>query len=400
MDSVEAAREKMCAQVAGLGCESVALEAGLNRVLAQPIRATRDQPPFRSAAMDGYALRKSDLENGRPLEVVGVSAAGARYLPKLSAGESVRIFTGAPVPDGADCVLPQEDANIDGERLIGAVPRSNHIRERAIDFSAGTTLIESGRRLDSFTLSLAAAAGHAQAIVAKAPRIALLATGSELVLPGREAGADQIYDSVSFGLCALIEAWGGVPVRHIPEADNVEGICRAAAAALPEADLLITIGGASVGDHDLVKSALARLDLTMMVPRVALKPGKPTWFGRTALGPVLGLPGNPVSALVCAHLFLRPLLEKMLGRNPDLSVRTFPARTAGALAANGSFEHYIRAQIEIDPEGCRIARACEQQDSAVLSALLSANALLKRLPGAQASAAGERVEVIPLHRDG
>jgi len=398
VDIPATAREKMCAAVRQLSCETVSLDAAWARTLAAPVIAMRDQPPFRASAMDGYAVRKQDLTPGVPLKIIGVSAAGCGYVGALSPNTALRIFTGARVPEGADCVVPQEVAAVESGSVRAKLPTADNIRERAVDFSAGARLIEPGTRLDGITLSLAAAAGEPLLSVVKAPRVALLATGSELVMPASEPRGDQIFESVSYGLMGLVSAWGGSPVRLESQADAIDAISHQAQEGLRQSDLLVTIGGASVGDHDLVKAALEPLDLEMIVNRVAIKPGKPTWFARTRFGPVLGLPGNPVAALVCAYLFMRALMGCMLGRPSPCSVRTTRGRVLARLPPNGKLEHYLRGWLETDPDGCLQVHPLEQQDTSVLSALSQANALIRRPPGAAEANPGDLVDVIAIDR--
>lgn len=398
MDTPASAREKMCAAVSPLDRETVDLDAAWARTLATAVVADRDQPPFRASAMDGYAVRKSDLAAAVPLKIIGVSAAGNRYVGALGANTAVRIFTGAPVPDGADCVVPQEAATVVGESVLARVPAAENIREYAIDFSAGARLIEPGVRLDGISLALAAAAGQSQVAVARQPKVALLVTGSELVAPGSRAATDQIFDSVSYGLMGLIRAWGGLPVRLAPQADAINALRREARKGLEQSDLLVIIGGASVGDHDLAKPALEALDLEMIVSWVAIKPGKPTWFARTRFGPVLGLPGNPVSALVCAYLFLRALVARMLGRPRASSLESARARVLAPLPPNGPLEHYLRGVLGTNADGLTQVQALPQQDTSVLSALSHTNALIKRAPDAPAASVGDMVDTIALDR--
>ena len=285
----------------------------------------------------------------------------------------------------------------DGDSLTVPQAKSGqHIRPRAMDFSAGTVLLDSGRRLDGVALALAAAAGTASLPVMRRPRIALLSGGDELAEPGGVPGPFQIFDSGTHGIAALVRAWGGAPQRLQLQKDDVNAIARAAAEGLKDSDLLVVIGGASVGDHDHARPALQRLGLTLAVEKVQLRPGKPTWFGHTPCGAVLGLPGNPASALVCAHLFLRPLIETMLGRDPEDLVRMRRARLLEALPANGLREHYLRSRLSDDGNGQWTVRAFEQQDSSLLSVFASANALIRMMPDTPATAAGALVDVLPL----
>lgn len=395
--TVEEARARMLAGVAPGAPERVALDtAAIGRVLAAPIAATRDQPPFVASAMDGWAVRRQDaLDAEAVLRIVGESAAGAGFPGVLGPGEAVRIFTGAPVPEGADLVCIQEEAERDGEtvRLGPLAEAKTNLRPRGGDFRAGQVLLEAGTRLNAARLSLAAAAGAAQALVAPRPRVAILATGEELAPAGSAPGPWQIFDSNSPGLSALAAGWGAQVQRLASTGDDLEAIVRAVREV--EADLIVTIGGASVGDHDLVKPAMERLGLRQAVGTVAVRPGKPTWFGTLGDGRrVLGLPGNPASAFVCAELFLRPLLAAWQGADPDLPM--IAARLAEPLAATGPREHWMRAVLSVDDEGALIARCFPDQDSSLVGVFARADALVRRRAGAPAAAAGERVEVLRL----
>jgi molybdopterin molybdotransferase len=393
MKTVDQARAAMVAGVRALPAETALLDDALGRTLAETIRARGAQPPFDASAMDGWAVRRADTPGA--LRIVGESAAGAAYGATLRAGEAVRIFTGAPVPAGADCVILQEDAQVtEGSVAVSEAGRSN-IRERGMDFAAGAALLEAGARLDGVALALAAAAGADPVKVVRRPRVVVLATGDELAAPGGPLGPDQIFESVSFGIVGLARLWGAAAERLVTAGDTVDAITAALAPAM-DADLIVTIGGASVGDYDLVKPAAKAMGGVLAVENVAMRPGKPVWFA-TSPGPsFLGLPGNPASALVCAHLFLRPLLDKLLGRAG--SVAFTRARLDGALAANGPREHYIRARIEMDEDGRQFARPFESQDSSRLMVFQNANALIRLAAGAPAQESGALVEVLTLER--
>jgi molybdopterin molybdotransferase len=376
-----------------LADEAVPLAQARGRILAQPVVALRDQPPFAVSAMDGYAVRAADTPGA--LQLVGESAAGRGFVGTLAAGQTVRISTGAPVPDGADAVAIQEDVTRDGDAITAPPTQFDlNVRPRAGDFARGAVLLEAGRRLDGVSLSLAAAAGDAGLRVKRRPRIAILSSGDELVAPGETPGPFQIFESGTIGVGALIEQWGGIAERLAIARDDQAAIAEAAERGLREHDLLVVIGGASVGDHDHAKPALRKLGLETLVDKIAVRPGKPTWFGVTPLGPVLGLPGNPASALVCAQLFLWPLMQRMAGRSGE--VRFQAARLAQALPANGNREHYLRARLAPDAEGRLVAHAHEDQDSSLLSVFAAANALIRLLPGAPAQAPGALVQVLPL----
>ena len=376
------------------GIESVALEEAFGRVLAEDVIAWRDQPPFAGSAMDGYALRAADTP-GR-FRVIGEAAAGHGFVGGLARGEAVRIFTGAPMPEGADGVLLQEDARHEGEYLIAPeVMRNRNVRAQGIDFRAADLLLRKGTRLDGVALSLAAASGMPLLEVVRPPRIAILATGDEIVPPGTIPEPHQIFESGSYGIAGLVKGWGGEAMRIKAQGDDIALIAQAVEAALSDADLLITIGGASIGDHDLVRPALGRFDAHFAVTKIAVRPGKPSFFAETRLGPVLGLPGNPAAGLVCAYLFVRPLIEAWFGRDP-MPVFSLAHLTA-PLPANGPREHYLRASM-LCKDATIHAHAAEDQDSSLISVFETADALIRRLPHATEAKVGDLVEMLDLRR--
>ncbi len=392
--AVQAARAVMLGAVGALAPERVELPESLGRVLAEDVLAIRPQPPFAASSMDGWALRSADGAGAR--RVIGESAAGRGFDGEVRPGEAVRIFTGAPMPSGADAVVIQEDARRDGDLVsVSAAPPGAFVRPAGQDFAAQARLLTAGLRLDPWRLALAAAAGRAQLEVARRPRVTIISTGDELAAPGFVPGAGQIFDSAGPAIAALATLWGAAPVVWLRAQDNVEAITRAAADA--GGDLLITVGGASVGDHDLVKPALGDLGLRMRVESIAIRPGKPTWFGALADGRVvLGLPGNPASAMVCAELFLRPLLLALQGADP--APRPAWARLAAPLMANGDREHWMRAQLRYDDLGDTIAHPFGDQDSSLVTVFAEADALLRRPAHALAATPGERVEIVRLDR--
>jgi molybdopterin molybdotransferase len=397
--TVEDARARMLASVAPLGAEPVAVGAGaLGRVLAEPVRALRDQPPFDASAMDGWAVRRADAETAAAsLRIAGESAAGHGHDAALQPGEAVRIFTGGAVPPGADTVVIQEEAVRDGDRVaVGPLAgKSAHIRRRGGDFHAGDMLLETGARLDPWRLSLAAAAGAATLAVAKRPRLCLLTTGEELTAAGTEPGPHQIFDSGGPSLSALAALWGAEVVRIGRAGDSEDKILAAVDGVA--CDLIVTVGGASVGDHDLVKPALRRLGLELAVETVSLRPGKPTWFGTLADGrKVLGLPGNPASAFVCAELFLRPLLLAWQGAAAERPV--LYARLEQALRPTGPREQWMRAAVTSRPDGTLAARPFSDQDSSLVGVFARADALLRRPADSPAAAVGDVVELLKLER--
>jgi molybdopterin molybdotransferase len=396
--TVEAARARMLAAVAPLTSESVLLDDALGRTLSEPVLASRDQPPFAASAMDGWAVRSSDLVSGSAvLRVVGESAAGRPFVAGVASGETVRISTGAPLPLGADRVVIQEEAVLDRDqvRVAPAPGAPTYVRKRGNDFQADDALLAPGVRLDAWRLALAAAAGCAALAVARRPRVAILTTGEELAAPGSVADASAIFDSAGPGLAALVAGWGGAPTRLKSVGDRAAAI--AAAVNGLDVDLVVTVGGASVGDHDLVKPALRTLGLELAVETVNVRPGKPVWFGVLADGrPVLGLPGNPASAFVCAELFLRPLLATLQGGDPALPISLARLRTP--LPAEGPREHWLRARLEIDEEGAVWAQPFPDQDSAMVGVFSAADALLRRPARAGAARDGDVIEVLALRR--
>jgi molybdopterin molybdotransferase len=394
MTSVAEARALMLGAVEVVGGEIVPLAQARGRTLAATIAAARAQPPFAASAMDGYALRAADTPG--QLRIVGESAAGHAFERALQAGEAVRISTGAPMPEGVDAVLIQEDAEVEGDVLRAvAVESGRHVRAPGVDFDKGAEVLGCGRRLDPIALALAAASGASVLEVRRRPRVAVLCAGDEIVPPGASPRADQIFESCSYAIVALAEEWGAHVTRCDPLPDDPDAIERAAGDALGASDLVVFIGSASVGPHDHAKPAFERCGAQLLVRKVDMRPGKPTWFATSPYAPVLGLPGNPASAIVAAMLFLRPLIERMLGGSGEVSLSH--ARLATALPANSGREAYLRARtLEVNGE-VRI-EACADQDSSLLSVFADANALLARPAGAGAVKAGALVEFLPLQR--
>jgi molybdopterin molybdotransferase len=390
---VDEARARMLAEIAALPAETVPLGQSIGRVLAEDVAAVRDQPPFAASAMDGWAVRGADTPG--TLKIVGESAAGHGYEGRVGAGEAVRIFTGAALPDGCDAMVIQEDAVREGDTVrVPAVEARHYIRPAGGDFKAGAVLLERGARIDPWRLSLAASAGRAEVTVYARPCVAVLSTGEEIVAAPGTPGPFQIYDSGSPALAAMIEGWGGRAIRAKPVRDELDAVIEALRGA--EADLVVTVGGASVGDHDLVRAAGEALGLSLRVESVSVRPGKPTFFGVLGDGRrMLGLPGNPASAFVCAEMFLRPIVNAYQGAPSGLP--TITARLAQDLPANGPREHWMRAQLTY-ADGAVIVRPYGDQDSSLVSVFAASDALLRRLAGAEAAAAGTVVEVLPLSR--
>lgn len=366
--------------------ETVALRNARGRVLLEPVIAERNQPPFRTSVMDGYAVSGTH----ESYKVVGETAAGDSAAPDLADGEAVRIFTGAPVPENADRVVIQEDVTRDGDRisLSPDAEKKPFIRDIGRDFKAGHR-VDAPRRLTPAVLALIAAMNAPVVVAARRPVVAIIATGNELVMPGEPAGNAEIIASNGFALAAIAEEEGAV-ARVLPIARDTPESLRAAFDLAAGADLIVTIGGASVGDHDLVRHVAQDLGLERAFYKIAMRPGKPLMAGRLGDAALLGVPGNPVSSIVCAHIFMRPLLRAMQGL-PAEPVATQTAILTAPLDANGPRQHYMRARLE----GQDITVA-DQQDSSLLTVLAWANALVLRPPHDPARAAGEPVAFIEI----
>jgi molybdopterin molybdotransferase len=369
--------------------EEVPLVEAAGRVLLRPLAALRDQPPFAASAMDGYAVRAADAVAGARLRVVGEAAAGRGFHGLAGPGEAVRILTGAPLPPGTDAVVMQEYAPRDGEHItVGPEARPGHVRAGGSDFRAGATLA-APRRLSPADVALLAAFGRPEATVARRPAVALISTGDELVMPGEAAGPDAIFAANAFGLHAQLAREGAAP-RLLPIADDSEAGLRGAFDLAEGCDLVVTIGGASVGDHDLVAPVARSLGAELSFHRIAMRPGKPILAGRLPGGAVLlGLPGNPVSAMVCGTVFMLPLVRAMLGLPAEPAPRR-SASLAAALPPNGPREHYLRARTR--PDGA--VEPFSHQDSSLLSVLAESDCLVVQPPGDAGRGAGEPVDVI------
>jgi molybdopterin molybdotransferase len=379
--------------------EMVALDAAYHRVLARDVSALRTQPPQAMSAMDGYAVRSADAAAvAARLKVIGEVAAGRPFEKTVGKGEAVRIFTGGVIPEGADAVVIQEDtvAEDGGITITEAALKGRHIRPAGIDFNKGDVLLTKGTRLNDRDLSLAAGMNYPELAVRRRPKVALLATGDELVMPGTTPGPGQIVYSNGYALRALARAEGAETIDLGIAADTVAattlGIRRASEEA---ADILITTGGASVGDHDLVKRSLETEGVTIAFWRIAMRPGKPMMHGRLGAMRVIGLPGNPVSSYVCAFLFLVPLIRQLSGR-ADIHHARATARLGRDVAANDQREDYLRARLEVRADGALIATPVDHQDSSLLGNLAAARALVIRPPFAPKAAAGSACEILRL----
>ncbi len=377
--------------------EMVALEEAFHRVLARDVASLRTQPPQAMSAMDGYAVRAADATLGARLKVIGEISAGKPFDRALAAGEAARIFTGGVVPDGADAVVIQEDTTRDGDVVIvnEAAASGRHIRPAGVDFSQGDVLLQAGTLLTDRDLALAAGMNHPALPVRRRPVVAMLATGDELVLPGESAGPGQIVLSNGFALRALARAEGAEVIDLGIARDTLESTTAAIRRAIDlNADVLITTGGASVGDHDLVQQSLVEAGVEMSFWKIAMRPGKPMMHGRRGAMRVIGLPGNPVSSYVCGFLFMVPLLRALAGRT-DIQHAHEPAQLGRDLPANDHREDYLRTRLAWR-DGALVATPVLKQDSSLLGNLAAAEGLLIRPPHAEAAKAGDPCAVIRL----
>jgi molybdopterin molybdotransferase len=389
--SVEQALARITGALTPVGSEWVSIAQAHGRVLAQAVASNRTQPPFAVSAMDGYAVRASDVATvPAKLHVIGQAPAGGAFGGALGPGQAVRIFTGGPVPDGADTIVIQENTTADGDQVIvtQTVAAGRHIRAEGLDFRAGDVLLTAGKKLGARDVALAAAMNAPWLCVRRRPRIALLATGDELVRPGEAIGPHQIVSSNALGLAAMIAACGGEAIDLGIAADDREEL-RVMALGARGADMLITLGGASVGDHDLVQSVLGEAGLKVAFWKVAMRPGKPLIFGHMNETPMLGLPGNPVSSMVCGLLFVRPAIAALLGETGGGNY-TGAAILGADMAPNDNRQDYVRASLSADG----VATPFTMQDSAMLSSLAKAGCLIIRPPFAPAAKAGDVVQVL------
>jgi molybdopterin molybdotransferase len=398
MLSVIEARRRILAAITPTGVETIALANAHNRVLAAPLHARLTQPPHDVSAMDGFALRTQDGQQGAKLKIIGSAPAGHPFVGEVGTGEAVRLFTGSFIPDGADTVLIQEDATVEGANLTvnETCAEKKNIRRAGQDFSAGDILVPAGKRLTARDIGLAAAGNHPWLTVHRRPRIAILATGDEISLPGEAIASGGIVSSNAHMLAAFCAA-AGAEATILPIArDDLAAIAEGADAARG-ADFLVTTGGASVGDHDLIQPGLASRGLQVEFWKIALRPGKPLIFGSLGAMPLLGLPGNPVSAFVCSLLFLRPAIDRLLGLPGDAPV-TEPARLTAPMKPNDQREDYVRSTLTRDESGWLVT-PFPVQDSGMLRTLANAGALIQRPPHDPARPEGGIVQILRLTTD-
>jgi molybdopterin molybdotransferase len=391
---VDEARRQILHGVMPLPAETIDLGQALHRTLARDVHAKRNQPPFAASAMDGYAVRHEDVAVlPAPLIIIGTSAAGHGFKGRVKTGQAVRILTGAPLPAGADTVVIQENVSVTGNTITvsAATPSGKNIRRTGLDFAKDDLLVAKGTVLKPRAIGLLAAGNNATVKVYRKPRIVLFTTGDELVLPGNCPRADQIVSSNSHALSAMALAFGAEVINLGIIADDLRKTIAAVRKGLG-ADVLMTTGGASVGDHDYVQAAFKACGVDINFWKIALRPGKPFMYGRKGRTHVMGLPGNPVSALVTARIFLKPLLSVMSGLAADDPVTT--AVLDGTLSGNDERQDYVRASLAVHPDGRRVVAPFAAQDSSMQRVMQSSQALIVRPPLAPAAASGDTVQVL------
>ncbi len=397
MISVEEALQNILSSIKPVSTETVSIQLASGRILAEPVTARRTQPPSDLSAMDGYAVKASDVtQTPAKLSVIGESAAGHGFDGSVGNGDAVRIFTGAPLPDGADTIIIQEDTDR-AENIVtikeGAAA-GRYVRRAGIDFREGEPSLQPGKKLTPRDIGLMAAMNIPWVTVYRKPQIALLSTGDELVRPGEPLGPNQIISTNSLVVAAMIEQAGGEAIDLGIAADNEDSL-RQMSQGAAKADMLVTLGGASVGDHDLVQSVLGKEGLQIDFWRIAMRPGKPLMFGDLAGTPMLGMPGNPVSSMICSYIFLIPALDILMGLKPRQPI-SIPAFLSHDVKQNDRRQDYLRAKIIGEKDGLPLIETFSNQDSSLLSALSEADCLLMRPPHADPLGEGQKVDVLML----
>jgi len=403
MIPVADAVQRIVSSIERLPNETISLNDGLGRVLAKDLVARRTQPPFSVSAMDGYAVIASETNSELPvsLKVIGTIPAGQKFSGYLSKGQAVRIFTGARMPTNADAVVIQENTIFDSKTkmvvLNESVKTGNYVRSKGLDFSLGDMVLTAGMELNPRRLALAAAMNIPWLDVVRRPQVAIISSGDEIVLPGDPIGENQIVSSNGIALVAAIKSFGGIPIQVGIARDNRQSLLDAVSSS-KGADLLITTGGASVGEHDLVKEVLSELGLELDFWKIAMRPGKPLMFGALSDTKVIGLPGNPVSSLICAQIFVRPAINKMLGINNDPQEAKIYARLVNALGPNDERQDYLRASLSRAGDGTAEVKVFNKQDSSMGSLLAKADCLVIRKPNAPCASIGDFIEVLQLNK--
>jgi len=401
MISVAEALSQIIANVEQTCAEQVALPDALGRVLSEDIVARLTQPWADVSAMDGYGVRQADVTSvPANLTVIGESAAGGSFAGVVGVGEAVRIFTGAPLPQGADTIIIQEVTERDGDavKVLETSAKGRFVRPAGLDFKSGEVLIKARRVMSARDIGLAAAANVPWVMVRRKPRVAIIATGNEVVMPGDALGDNQIISSNSIMLSAFLKVLGAEPLDLGIASDDTASLTRLIKSA-EQADMLVTIGGASVGDYDLVNQVLGQEGVDLGFYKVAMRPGKPLIFGRLGTTPVLGLPGNPVSVGVTSAIFLAPAVRAMLGLGTETNAKE-TAQLGADLDENDVRQDYLRATLSTGPNGHHIATPFSRQDSAMMARFAEADCLIIRAPHAPAAKTGETVEIITLNTGG
>ncbi len=393
---LDEAISRVVGDIAPLELESLPLARSMGRILATPLSAKLNQPPFDASSMDGYAVRAQDVACvPATLTRIGEAPAGSAFSGRVGKGETVRIFTGGPVPEGADCVVIQENTTVDGDTItiLESASKGNAIRPLGFDFKHGDVLLDAGCTISPVQIALAAAMNHDQLPVRKKPKVAIIATGDELVMAGQTPSPHQIISSNGPGIFAAVEAFGGEAI-DLGIASDTEASLTEAFAKAEGADLLITLGGASVGDHDIVQDILKQQGVEIDFWRIAMRPGKPLMFGQRGSMRVLGLPGNPVSAMICAQIFVKPVIDAYLGR-PHRQI-PFRVELGCDLPANDLRQEFMRASLSQKGDTMPVATPFRKQDSSLLSRLARADCLLIRPPHAPAAQKGDKADAISL----
>jgi molybdopterin molybdotransferase len=395
MISVEEALARLLAPLETLPAEQISVADAVGRVLAEDLAAWRTQPPFAASAMDGYAVRAADVATvPARLKIIAEIPAGAGFAGIVDKGEAARIFTGAPLPEGADTIVIQEDTERDGDivHVNEGAPLGTYVRKAGLDFAEGDVLLKAGRRLTPRDVGLAAAMNRPWLFVHRRPRVGILSTGDEVVMPGEPIGPHQIVSSNALSLAAFVTACGGIPIALGNAPDDADALRRFAAGARG-VDLLVSTGGVSVGEHDLVRGVLSEDGLAIDFWEIAMRPGKPLMFGQYRGTPMLGLPGNPVSTLVCSLLFLKPALERLSGA-PDTAEPPLTARLARNLRHNDRRQDYLRSRLARGADGALEVDPFAVQDSSMMRPLAASDCLVIRPPHAPAAEARTSVPII------
>ncbi|GJL94489.1 MAG: molybdopterin molybdenumtransferase MoeA [Hyphococcus sp.] len=397
MLSVDEAIHATLKDANALGVERVPLTALPGRVAASDVIARITQPPFSASAMDGYAVRFQDAQKNARLKLVGETPAGSMSSSSVNEGEAVRIFTGAPVPDGANHVVIQEDTKREGDEVLitEAQDRARNIRQAGVDFHEGDVLVQAGDVLHEIHGAIIAAANIPEVEVLRRPRVVVFSNGDELKEPGTDLQFGQIINSNHYALCAMINKWGGQAV-YIGRAPDDRAAVKSFFEKAEGADIIVPVGGASVGDYDFVKSAFDDAGGKLVFEKIAVRPGKPTWFGQLGNAKVLGLPGNPASAIVCAALFIQPLVRRLAGFPQGASLSLRKARLAEDLGANGGREAFLRAAMTTGQDGALMVSSAPNQDSSLLLPFGKANVLIRRLANAPSAQKGDEIDIVQL----